>query len=271
MDSLTGIVDILPKILEHLPIESIDILQFTSKTLCEIINNNKAKLLKRKIVEAIKSKVKEITNSFDPTFQTFSNAIVDYLLNEIGKSNDDIEAELKSFACTLSNHDKDNNKNQEIETKIKNYPIILETVTKLTQTADEFKFIITLANVGTWQNESTKHISNPVQFQSILNKITEIAQKQFKDWLKAASKIKHQKLIQIIRKFIDSLEYLHPVKSFLNEFPALKTTYHDITFPLHHIQNPNEEGSTCWYELLLSKLTTDKWTKKSLVQFAPKF
>ena len=44
LDSLTGIVDILPRILEHLPIESINILQFTSKTFCEIIDENKAKL-----------------------------------------------------------------------------------------------------------------------------------------------------------------------------------------------------------------------------------
>ena len=255
-----GLVDFFPFILKHLEIEDICNFKLSSKQILRMIAKNE-KLLRQKTIHYIKKRHKNMTNNFHPSFKEWTKNVLYLNLEE--KTNN----ELHSIAATINVTFIKEKDGEVIENDFRPYPSVYHYFLMLRERIDQFKFVVTLANLMQIQNIGARSPAIPPNFDTVLKVLINSSKSKYLTWLEHEKRLKDylstEDLYQMTAKKLMELDRSLPIKQFMDLLVSLRVQYNSIIYACQ----TEEISDTIFYQLVKAQEKDDEWTQKRHVQF----
>ena len=141
----------------------------------------------------------------------------------------------------------------------------------LRERIDQFKFVVTLANLIQIQNNGARSPAIPPNFDTVLKVLINSSKSKYLTWLEHEKRLKDylstEDLYQMTAKKLMELDRSLPIKQFMDLLVSLRVQYKSINYACQ----TEEISDTIFYQLVKAQEKDDEWTQKRHVQFTPLF
>lgn len=272
MEDLRGLQDFFPIMINNLSYEDICSLKASCKTFAELIKKEEG-IVAKQLVKFITNLHNDIVCNLSPFFKEWSAQIIDkaigltldkYLGNNI--------PHLKGIGSLLKRHKNGQNWLGPFFESVKSQSKVLECVTSLEITIQEFKLLTCFASMEIFQTKQA--ICIPPYFGKILFKFKKLScNNAYDNWINSKTEYSIDSKV-ILRNAIIFFKNLKN-SNFRKPQKLQKYVYYykDVIYGLSNIDIlfSEEISDTIYYELIDSVICKNPWTKNIYVKFTPFF